>query len=93
MAMHHGNHADERIALHEDDRVWESRQQLAAYAELTWKSDHRPAFGSRSLKRPHRFELIPELGSQSFTLALVAIDRLRGHDQRRILARHQVGIR
>src|SRR5262245_1712101 len=64
MTMHDGNDADERIALHKDDRVWEAFQQLAAYAEFARQSDHGSALGSRSLKRPHRrFELIPELGS------------------------------
>jgi hypothetical protein len=78
MTMHDGNDADECIALYKDDRAWEPCQQLATHAELTRESNHGPTFRSRSLKRPHRrFDLMPELGAQTFTLALVPIDRVR----------------
>lgn len=78
MTMRDRNDPDERRALHEDDRVREPCQQLATHTKLARKSEHRPAFGSRGLERPHRrFDLLPELGAQTFTLTLVAVDRVR----------------
>src|SRR5690349_19077335 len=78
MTVHDGDDTHERSAFDEDDRIREACQQLPTYAELARKLDHGPAFGPRGFERPHRrFELIPELGPQSFTLTFVAIDRVR----------------